>query len=226
MIKLTESEKTPIIMSGGVHIIEMNNYISNVTILPKDLKEVDETFAYIISPYVYPIVSEDQFTSGEVGILIDREKNTYKVNVPKTKDEEEKHSISNIRSLDTDIDHIVRDMIENPEDFLNEKEAEIINMNSNTTTFTIREEDDFLKRAIKEVINTKQINVASYGDKLPKAHDISNIKSVLTGSKNMSILVFSRWCYTLGIKCELHIMDNGEDKIAPLKGEIVIPFND
>lgn len=226
MYHLEESNETPVILTGGIHLVEINNFVSNVTILPKSIEDVDPTFAYIVSPYVLPIIDKDQLESGEIGIYVDEKKGEFKINKPKSDDEAEKFSVNNIRTLDTDIETIVQDMINNPDDFRNEKDAEIINLNSSVTTFTIREEDDFLKRAIKEAINMKEINVTAYGEKLPKAHDISNIKSALNKSASMTILNFSKWCYILGLKCELRVSDNGQDKLSPLEGEITIPFNE
>lgn len=224
MVKLVESNEVPVVLGGNIYIVEINNFVSSVEIIPTNVEDIDPTKAYIVSPYVLPIVNLDKFEEGGIGIYVDGEELKY--NMPKTEEDKEKFSVDKIRELEADINRMVREMIENPDNFRSEKDAEIINLNANITTYSIKDDDDFLKKGIKQAINDKGINVRSYGDKLPKAHDISNISGALGRDSKMTVPNFAKWCSILGLKCEIIISDNGEDTVKPLPEDIHIMFND
>ena len=226
MANKKEFEFEPVILVDGVHIIEIDGFVCNVDILPSKVEDIDPTKAYIVCPFVLPVIEEEQVKNNKPGILVNKEKGTYKIYLPVSAKDIKDYSTEKIRSLGSDINNMVQEMINNPDNFRSEKESEIINLNSSVTTYTINEDDDFLKKAIKEAINAKGINVKSYADKLPKAHDMNNTRNSLKDDKKMTLLNLTRWCTILGLECSITLRDNGQDKIRPLPNDITITFNE
>ena len=74
-------------------------------------------------------------------------------------------------------------------------------------------DDDILKRAIKEVLMKKKINLRLFRDRFKNEYDITNMKSALTKSSNMSIKYFIKWCeiLDLDVKIKLAFEDSNGD---------------
>lgn len=98
-------------------------------------------------------------------------------------------------------------------------------LNSATSVFRpeIKEEDDFLKRAIKKIILMKEVNIAKYIPKVPKKYILSNWKQGLMNDSKTSALNFVNWMEIMGIKFHLIMEDNGTDT-DPLR-EVLIYDN-
>ena len=82
------------------------------------------------------------------------------------------------------------------------------------------DEDDPLKKIIKTIIITKQIDINRLKSKMTKKYALSNMKSALNGRTKMSIANFNIWCEILGVNYDIIISDNGSDTIDPLEGDL------
>lgn len=117
----------------------------------------------------------------------------------------------------------VTNIIENTtgEEVLYNEEA-LRDMNAATSIFvpTINEDDDSLKKLIKQIIISKQIDINRLKHKMPQKYGLTNMKSALVGKTKMSIQNFNIWCELLGVDFEFIITDNGTDTQNPLYGSI------
>jgi hypothetical protein len=97
-------------------------------------------------------------------------------------------------------------------------EEALRDMNAATSIFVpiINEEDDALKKIIKQTIISKQIDINRLKHKMPQKYGLTNMKSALVGKTKMSIQNFCIWCELLGVDFEFIICDNGTDKENPL----------
>lgn len=135
--------------------------------------------------------------------------------LPEGKDKEN-YSIDKVISFD--LSNIV-DVI-NTEGFISPEEIELINMSSDFKKFDIHDDDDFLKKIVKAVINTKKVNLKIYANRLPERHHLGNMISSLSGKTKMSVAYFKIWSEILGFDFDVTVRDNGEDPIVPLKKDI------
>lgn len=104
-----------------------------------------------------------------------------------------------------------------------EKVMNTMSMSSTVFKPEIKENDDFLTKMIKQLILDKNIDLKTLVPLVEKPHDISNMKSALSGSTKMSVPNFIKWCELLNVEWELYIT-NGEKPSrvsAPLKKSIV-----
>jgi hypothetical protein len=99
----------------------------------------------------------------------------------------------------------------------------IRDMNAATSVFVpiINDDDDPLKKIIKQVIISKQIDINRLKHRMPKKYGLTNIKSALIGTTKMSIQNFCIWCELLGIDFTVSVNDNGNDPINPLFKDVV-----
>lgn len=125
--------------------------------------------------------------------------------------------ISNAYDLSTDT------IIENTtgDEILYNEEA-LRDMNAATSIFvpTINDDDDALKKIIKQTIISKQIDINRLKHKMPQKYGLTNLKSALAGKTKMSIQVFCIWCELLGVDFEFILTDNGTDTQTPLYNNI------
>lgn len=108
-----------------------------------------------------------------------------------------------------------------PKETLYDEEA-ISDMNAATSIFVpiIKDEDDCLKKLIKEVIIRKKININRLKSRMDKSYSLSNMKTALMNSTKMSVPNFIIWCDLLGISFDIFVQDNGTDQTNPLKDTI------
>lgn len=104
------------------------------------------------------------------------------------------------------------------DDVLYDEEA-LSDMNAATSVFVpiINEDDDPLKKLIKQVIIDKKIDINCLKHKMPQKYGLTNMKSALVGKTKMSITNFNIWCELLGITYEITMIDNGTDGQHPLE---------
>lgn len=97
-------------------------------------------------------------------------------------------------------------------------EEALADINAATSVFvpTINEEDDPLKKIIKQTIISKKIDINRLKHKMPQKYGLTNMKSALIGKTKMSITNFNIWCELLGVTYEFAIFDNGTDTQTPL----------
>lgn len=115
-----------------------------------------------------------------------------------------------------------------PEDAVLYNEEAIQDMNAATTVFTpiINEDDDALKKIIKQTIIDKHIDLNRLKHKMPQKYGLTNMKQALVNKTKMSITNFNIWCELLGVTYEIIITDNGSDTIDPLNKCIHYTSND
>ena len=94
----------------------------------------------------------------------------------------------------------------------------LADMNAATTVFipTINEDDDPLKKIVKQLIISKKIDINRLKHKLPEKYGLTNMKSALIGKTKMSINNFNMWFELLGATYEITVSDNGTDAQNPL----------
>jgi hypothetical protein len=139
---------------------------------------------------------------------------------PNTLQEKLTYSVNNL--VEFDIDNIFDEIDSKRGDFLSETDIEVINANTEILTTVIKPDDDLLKRAIKEAINRKGINLKLYRERFKNEHSLNNMKSALNKRSNMSVKYFLDWCEILGLDWTLYVHDSGSDKISSLDEDIVI----
>ena len=97
-------------------------------------------------------------------------------------------------------------------------EEALADINAATSVFvpTINDDDDPLKKIIKQTIISKKIDINRLKHKMPQKYGLTNMKSALIGKTKMSITNFNIWCELLGVTYEVAIYDNGTDSQNPL----------
>lgn len=80
----------------------------------------------------------------------------------------------------------------------------------------INETDDFLKKAIKQAIITKEVDIRQYGKKVTSKYQLSNLRTSLENKTKMSTQSFLTWCEILGLRFDLTIIDDGNDPYSPM----------
>ena len=130
------------------------------------------------------------------------------------------YSVDNIRDMDTG--SILSYIADNADEFVQPDDIEIINSSGDIYIPTIGDDDDFLKRIIKEAIIAKRINLKNYKDKFSDNYSLTNMKSGLSRSTKMTVPNFLKWCEILGLDWKVILSDSGADKYNPLPKEISI----
>lgn len=101
------------------------------------------------------------------------------------------------------------------ESFYNDEVINDLNASSEIFRPVIYNQDDFLKKSIKTVINTLNISLSKYKSKMTQKYMISNMKSALMSPTKMSTMYFNAWAEMLGLKITMIIetTDASEDKL-------------
>ena len=184
-------------------------------------KKLTKGIAYIKGDYVYIYRGKKKKDSFLPGIY--KENDNYVFIEPSGK-EKQMYDVDNINELSRDS---IFDIIESHrEEFIQPEDIETINNNSEIYTATIRENDDFLKYMVKELINRKHINLRNYKGRFNNEYALNNMKSGLNKSTKMTVPNFTKWMEVLGANWELRVWDNGTDTVNPLDKEIVISSED
>lgn len=102
-------------------------------------------------------------------------------------------------------------------------ESIIEDMNSSNGLFvpTINPDDDFLKKIVKSIIISEEIDIKRLQHKFPQKHGLSNLKSVLMNKTKMSTNNFMIWMELLGTDFDIIIKDNGSNELNPLKKDLL-----
>lgn len=183
-------------------------------------KHFEECAAYVIGDYVYPymgtVTVDDNFDKLQPGIY--KYGTVYHYVPVRTKAEKETFSVDNITSIS--LTSIWNEVTNNKENFISEEDREMINSNVKEYRPTVKDNDDPLKKLIKEAIIEKGVNVNLYKGAFEKKHGLTNTKSTLNSKTNLTILKFLQWCEILGLNYKISVYDNGQDKHYPLKTEL------
>ena len=142
----------------------------------------------------------------------------YEFIFPRNEIEREEYAIENIVDMSLDAISSV-----DSDETLNLTEMEVINNNGAIYKPTIKTEDDFLKKAVKQVILSKKISLNNYyKNKFPASNGLNNYRSGLEGTTKLSTTKFDVWAEVLGFNYKLIIEDDGTDTMNPLEEQIVI----
>lgn len=219
-IELAETIK---VFMGRLLLI-MGDNLCEVELFNKD-KKLKKGFGYIKGSLVYIYRGKlEKFKKSELepGIYLDLQRE-YKFIEP-SKDEARIYNVDNISELDLDI--ISESISQSEENFIQPEDIEVINNNAEVYIPTIKEDDDFLKVAVKKSIIGKEINLKNYKDRFSNQYGLNNAKSGLTKSTKMTVTNFQIWREILGLKWRLIIENDGTDKMNPLKEPIIIDSED
>ena len=187
-------------------------------------KKLKKDFGYIMDDgYVYIYRGKKEDFTGNARKLpcgIYRDGKEYEYVPPKSDEEKEKYSVDNV--VDFDPNRIFNEVTENKEDFVDTEDIEYINNNGAVFKVELEDNDDFLKRGVKEVINRKGISLDVYKPKSETKHSIPNLKTtVQKKNSSMTIKRFLEWADLLQFDWEMVIRDGGDNR-APLKEPIVL----
>ena len=178
---------------------------------------------YTIGEYVYVYRGKKKDSKKLPGIYLNSKGERIFIE-PKNNIEKEKYHIDNIIELDTEA--IFRQMEKGDRENIDVDYIESVNINAETFIPIIKDDDDFLKVAVKKIIGEKKINPKNYKDKFPGQYSLNNIKSSLIRDTKMTVTNFKTWCEVMGVEWELTIRDNGTDKISPLPEEFTLYSKD
>ena len=122
-------------------------------------------------------------------------------------------TVNNLASMD--VDHINEQLVEGEQLY---SEEAINDMNMATSVFApiVNEEDDFLKKVVKQIIIEKHMDINRLKSCMCKKHGLTNLRTALINKTKMSVLNFMVWAELLGFDFEIIVTDNGRDKISPL----------
>lgn len=182
--------------------------------------KLQECEAYVIGDYVYPYWGktslDDDLDKLPVGIYMHNGDYVYRP--VKTNNEKEFCSIDNIAS--TSVSAIWKEVESNLDNFISDEDREMINNNVKEYRPTIKPSDDPLKKLIKQAIIDKGVNVNLFKGVFDEKHGLTNIKSTLSNSSNLTMLKFLQWCEMLNLNFKISVYDNGADNYYPLLHEL------
>lgn len=120
--------------------------------------------------------------------------------------------------IERKVDDIISSVIENPDEGSGYNDDLINNLNSSSEIFrpVVHAKDDFLKKMVKEVINTLGVVLSKYKHKVKKQYLVSNMKSSLTSNTKTSPTYYNMWAEMLGINTIViaYSRDDAEDKLS------------
>lgn len=122
--------------------------------------------------------------------------------------------------IDLSFDEIVRQTSDN-DVMYNEQAINDLNNAASKYVPVINENDDYLKKIVKEAIVRKNVDINRLKCKMAVSYNLLNMKQALEKSTKMSVIYFASWMEILGLDFEIIIKDNGQDRIDPLKENLV-----
>lgn len=131
--------------------------------------------------------------------------------------------LKNVTQMDPDA--FLTNFLENKDDFVNEDDLRFISNNSKIFTVQEKDNDDFLKRAVKQAINQKQIALENYSANSATKHEIPNLKTTVMKENPMTYQRFMQWADLLKLDWKFIVFDGGDER-SPLKEEIVLESKD
>ena len=114
-------------------------------------------------------------------------------------------------------------------DKINKKEVEVFVMPESSKAFCpeISENDDILKRLMKQAIINKGIDIDRFKYRFVDKNALFNFKQVLKGDNRLSMLLFDRGAEAFNLKYTIVLEEDLGDPIGiPLSEPIVVSSND
>ena len=204
-------------------LIYLNDKTYIVKVL-KDCEKLDDSEAYLYNGYVYPYLGVTDNRDDEVGIYKRNPEAKYKIREPKTEEEKETYSIEKIVELDPIA--ILKDIEINADNYVSKEYIEAVNNATDIYDPPIEPGDDILKKIIKHLLHEKQININNYKNRLDNKWTLTNLKAALTKKQNLSMKYFVKLLDLLGADVIFTVIDNGTDKIKPLKKDITLQLSE
>ena len=188
--------------------------------------QYDSRHVYLIGEYLYPYrgVVENKIEAKNIGVGIYSCNGRIFMIDPKTDEEKNMFSEDNIVELNPDM--IYKTIKENSDNYISEEELEAINNSTDIYRPIIRPEDDILKKAAKLIILEKRINPKNYENKTESKWEMSNLKTALNKSANLTFKNFLKILEICGCDFQITISDNGTDRIRPLKKPITLTLSE
>lgn len=183
-------------------------------------EELDDQTAYIVNGFYY--AKRGKLTSEltkEPGLYSDTNGNIVLVEVS-TEEEKEKYGIEQY-IVDVDRENLVFILKDDIENYINIPEnSKIFNPNVNIN-------DDILKRAMKQALKDKNVDIDLQKDRFLNKNQLLNFKQVIKGDKPLSMLLFQRGVEVLGLKFTIIVEEANEEMIGkPLADPIVVTSED
>lgn len=198
--------------------VEIKGDYYNAHPLPFDANIMFKDEAYISGDIVMPYYGEvEKINEKKPGYYGIRDNDVLKI-LTVIPEPEEKKDYSIDKIINFELEKLLENI--NEEDFLSPEEIEMINMSSDFRLFEINDDDDFLKKIVKTIINSKKVNLKIYANRLPERHHLGNMISSLSGKTKMSVAYFKIWSEILGFDFKIAVSDNGSDTIVPLKHDV------
>jgi len=228
-MKPTE-ETNAFVFIGRMALILPNNRLYECFIYTPETEFDDDmidVYGFIKFPYVYMykgLAADTPLDDRECGLYI-RDNGTPIFVTPATDEEKEMYHISNVAELNPQsfLEKVRREAPQN----LSKEDLERINSSGNVLSVDIADSDDFLKQAIKQVIQDKQIVLNAFNSRADKPYGLSNMRSALVHpTQKMSTTRFLEWVSVLDLDWELRIRDKSPNSMYPMKNEVIIQGSD
>jgi hypothetical protein len=166
----------------------------------------------------------DKFKKSELIPGIYLNKNGEYEFIEPDKNQRKQYHVDNL--IELNLDKIFDELESHEENFVLPEDIEVINNNAEVYVPTVKEDDDFLKVAIKRAIIDKKVNLKNYKSKFTNQYKLNNIKSSLNKETKMTVPNFMVWAEILGLNWKLIIGDAGLDKTNPLTDDIILSSQD
>lgn len=185
-------------------IISDDGYVYIGVPYEKKITNYDMTYAYIIDDMFYPYRGEYNakksvlpgiYSNGSKPIIIE----------PSDKDKDAYKTETHWAKIDSDA---IYDGIVARED-----EFQIYSDGKSAYIPDITVNDDLFKRALKEAIIAKGIDIDSIKDRFSDRNAVFNFKSVMKGDNKVSTLIFDRGREAFGLGCCIILYDKDKNNI-------------
>lgn len=180
-----------------------------------------EHMAYIVGDYVYPYygtIDREKLNKADTKVGIYECEKVYMVKEPKTEAELEAYSKSNVSASSVPA---IWEEVTHAAHFISEEDREMISNNVKDYRPTIKPDDDPLKKIVKQAIIDKSVNVNLFKGAFEEKHGLTNIKSTLTSTSNLTMMKFLQWLEILNLNYKIEVSDNGLDQYYPLDNPLV-----
>ena len=203
------------VMSTEDEFFDVELYVKGTT--------MEEGRSYLKDNYVYVYRGEPQqplTDDSPTGVYDVNGKIKFHLN----KKDKKKYFIDNIVELNPK--RMFDEISKRGEEFIDPKDVEIINNNTEYFNPKINPNDDIWKYIIKKIIQEKKINLKNYRHLFDSQYTLNNMKGALEKGTKMTVNYFRAWCEILGVDWEVTVYDNGTDKHSPLPNTFTVTNHD
>ena len=182
-------------------------------------------YAYIAYPYYYPFrgtVMTTEYAHREPGIYLTPDDHYIWIPVTEGNGDQDKRYSVDDKFATADERKIIDVMIDREDIQLAIPESGKVFRPEET------ENDDMLKRLIKRILKTKDVDIDAYKYRFADKNALFNFKQVVKGDGKLSMLLFERGCNALNLKYTITVDEiDPESSIGlPLKAPLTISSED